>query len=213
MTPFPPIDELDDPNRREIVQAWRWDYLTRLGWLPSSGSTRILTGRRSSQPLGWYRRERAVCLLTDHYAPSRDCVCGLHAVEFLSPEVADNLARLDANRARSVRDGYLPDDETLVVALSRVELWDVLPTAWPDDAAARASHRGAIPDPPGTLRAHRRIYREVLIDREWPSLPDAWPSEVMPEDGVRYVPDLAGWVREQCAAGHTAAQTFDEQDA
>lgn len=203
MTPFPPIDELSDPARREVVQAWRWDYLTPHGWHPSSGSTEILTGRRSSQPLGWYRRERAVCLLTDHYAPSRDCVCGLHAVEFLTPDLADNLDRLAGGRARSVRAGDFPDD-LLVIALSRVELWDVLPTAWPDDAVARASHPGAAPDPPSTVRAHRRIYREVLVDREWPSLSDGWPAEVLPEDGVRYVPDLAEWVREQCAAGKTA---------
>lgn len=186
---------------RESVEGWRWDYLTPWGWFPSSDVGGVYTGQ-APEPSGWHSRERAVCLRADHHAPHPDCVCGLHAVEELTPDIADHIDRLDAERQLAVTDGRLEDDQVFVIALSRVQMTEVLPGAWPDDAEALASHQGAIADPPHTIRAHRKEYLEVLVDREW--VPEAvatdkrfrgwWPP-------TRYVPDLGAWVRQQCADG------------
>lgn len=138
-------------SARKIVEAWRWDYLTPHGWMPSSGTAEHYG--QSSAPRGWYRTERAACLLRDHRAPDPDCACGLHAVEHLSGVVADRIDDLDAKRAEAVADGRVPDTEALVIAVSRVRLEHVLPTAWPDDEEALRAHPDAIPDPPHTVRA------------------------------------------------------------
>ncbi|MFX4286284.1 hypothetical protein ACQBJO_12910 [Janibacter sp. G349] len=181
---------------RESVEGWRWDYLTPWGWMPASGTPEYYG--KDSLPRGWYRVERAVCLMRNHRAPHPDCTCGVHAVEHLTPTIADRIDELDAKRAIAVADGRVPDPEALVITLSRVRLERVLPTAWPDDEEALRSHPDAVPDPPHTIRAHRKTYLEVLVDRDWPSLEGGWPAEVVPEDGVHYVPDLAEWVRNRC---------------
>lgn len=185
-------------SRRQSVDGWRWDYLTPEGWFPSSQTRELHTGR-PLKPEGWYTAERAVCLINDHRAPHPDCCCGVHGVEFLTPAVADRLEELDAKRAVAIADGRVGDDDVLILALSRVRFHDVLPTAWPDDAQALASHPDAIPDPPHTIRAHRKEYLEIFLDRRSavdaleanPPMP-GWPPLV-------YVPDLAAWVRGQCA--------------
>lgn len=183
--------------RRAKVKGWRWDFLTPWGWLPSSGVQEHYG--IPAEPQGWYKRERAICLVRDHHAPHPKCACGLHGIEHLSMAVANQLEELSAQRDQFITDGDVPHRDTLVIALSRVTFRDVLPSAWPDDTKARAAHPAAVPDPPATIRGHRKTYREILVDREWPARPGTWPAAVMPKHGVHFVPNLAEWVRGQIA--------------
>ena len=184
---------------RPSVEGWRWDFLTPWGWAPSSGVMQHYG--LEPEPQGWYNRERATCLRVNHTAPHRDCSCGLHGIEFLTPMVADTLEKMSDQRAKFLERGELHGDNTLIIALSRITLEKVLPTAWPNDEEALAAHPEAVPDPPHTIRGYRKIYRKVFIDREWLAQPGVWPEEVLPEDGVHYVPDLAAWVRKRLKKG------------
>ena len=194
-------------ERRASVEGWRWDFLTPWGWLPSSGVMNHYRAPGAGEPQGWYIKERAICLYEDHHAPNVGCVCGLHGIEHLSEAVATRLEQLDVQRIETIEDwvrqaqgvpiagGSIPPGDVIVIALSRATFEDVLPTAWPDDAEALAAHPDAVADPPDTIRGHRKQYREIFVDREWPVL--HWPEEIMPEHGVHHVPNLATWVREQ----------------
>lgn len=205
-------------SKRETVHGWRWDFITPWGWMPSSG-----VGDHYGikvEPQGWWIEEQAVCLVSDHHAPNRDCACGLHGVEYLSEPVAERLETLDTQRNEIISDwvrqangvpladGRVPASDVVALVLSRVVFEDVLPTAWPDDDNARAAHPAAFPDPPHTIRAHRRLYREIFVDREWPAVPGTWPAAIMPEDGVHYVPNLADWAlnRVSAAGDHDSEQ-------
>lgn len=180
---------------RESVEGWRWDLLTPWGWLPSSGNV-----YERIEPLGWFRRSRAVCQVGhDHTPPHPRCSCGHHAFEHLTPTIADRLGAFDGLRDQWLADGSIPDPELLVITLSRVRLRRTLPGVWLEDGDLLRSHPDAVPDPPFTVRGWRLTYLEVLVDRDWPSLEGGWPAEVMPEDGVHYVPDLAEWVHARCA--------------
>lgn len=178
-----------DAATRATIEGWRWDYLTPEGWFPSSCAEEVFTGR-PDEAKGWYVRERATCLITDHHAPHAFCVCGLYAIEHLSEDVAVSLDELDAKRELIIESGQPHAQDALVIALSRVRLTEVLPGPGAFAAA----------DPPDTIRGHRKEYLEVLVDREWPTNMDMsrfpssdwWPP-------TKYVPDLPAWVRQQCA--------------
>lgn len=141
----PDLREL--PNAREVVEGWFFCFVTSAGWVrPFSG-----TGDHSPEPLGWYTRERAVCLLGAHPAPHPLCECGLHGVELLTDGLADVLRRLTEETPHLGAAGN-------GLALARVRFSQVLP----------GKRRGELPpesvaDPPHTIRARRRAHLGAVI--------------------------------------------------
>lgn len=199
---------------RPTVEAWRFDLLCPEGWLAWT----TLPGEAAT-PRGWFVRAKASCLADldpitkvaimmgrdvpeePHQAPDPDCRCGLYGVTGLNLDVADALDSLAASRELAAVEQDDPElEDWLAVTLSRVTLTGVLPAAERPGGSAHEAE-GAILDPPGTIRGRRMTYREIFVDREWPTRldhdyfpsPDWWPP-------TTYVPDLAEWVRGQCAA-------------
>lgn len=194
----PEFDTLG-PEARRVVFGWRFDILSPWGWIRPHGVTSRLLGDEDQMgPLGFFLAERATCLVSGkHPAPHPECVCGLHAAEFLTEGLAEAVERLEADLDRQpLIDGIHPRTR-LGIVLSRVRLETVIGGAW----YKREIPEGAYPDPPATLRARRRRYvGTAFTDRE--EIAEHAPRFLRPLH-FEYAPSIPALIREH--VGNDAA--------
>lgn len=209
------------PEVRYHVTGWRWDLLGPGGWIkplimlgpdggdwidPKTVMLTFLDGPQATQ-LGWFVEEKARCLDYEgmgtpaglvtavlghpkprHQAPNPACSCGLHAIEFVSHEAVGHIADLVTGRGKR-RDQ--------AVVLSQVDLFTVLPGV---PTSAKAIAAGAAANPPGTIRAARKRYTHLYLDREHLTVRARLKLGV----AATYVPDLVTFA---CELADQAAAT------